>query len=47
MNDKTRSSLWSAAGVAFLAVGVSQPAFIGVGAAFIALGLASTRRMRK
>ena len=35
---------WIAAGVCFLVVGIHQPAFIGLGAAYIALGLRQKRR---
>ena len=35
---------WFAAGLAFLAIGVRQPAFLGIGAAWIALGLRQHRR---
>lgn len=37
------ASTWFAAGVAFLAVGIQQPAFIGLGAACLALSVRAPR----
>lgn len=37
---------WFAAGLSFIAIGIRQPAFIGVGAAFIAIGGRSLRNNR-
>ncbi|MBS0225878.1 MAG: hypothetical protein JSS25_06015 [Proteobacteria bacterium] len=40
------AAAWFAAGLSFIAIGIQQPAFIGIGAAFIAIGSRSLRNDR-
>ena len=38
---------WFAAGAALLAVGIHQPAFIGIGTAYLAIGIRQQRKGRR